>query len=94
MDTFKVKISKDALKDLKRLPHPILEKLNSWISDVENCGLLSTHNSSGIHDEPLHGQMSSQRSIRLNRSYRAIYSLVNEVENYVVIDEVSKHHYH
>ena len=48
----------------------------------------------GHHDEPLKGSRRGQRSIRLSKSYRAIYqeyqsSLVIEV----FINEVHKHEY-
>lgn len=48
----------------------------------------------GFHDEPLKGDRKGQRSIRLNRAYRAIYvvSKGGAVE-LVSVEEVSKHDY-
>ena len=57
-------------------------------------GLLETRKISGFHDEPLRGDRFSQRSIRLNRAYRAIY-IVDEYEKIVTVKviEVNKHEY-
>jgi proteic killer suppression protein len=57
-------------------------------------GLMETKKISGFHDEPLRGERINQRSIRLNRSYRAFY-IVNEEEKKVIVTviEVNKHEY-
>ena len=48
----------------------------------------------GYHDEPLKGMRAGQRSIRLSKSYRAIYELKREREcSCVSIEEVHKHDY-
>ncbi len=48
----------------------------------------------GYHDEPLKGQRRGQRSVRLNRSYRLIYTQADHGELVVVgIQEVNKHDY-
>lgn len=48
----------------------------------------------GLHDEPLKGQRKGQRSVRLNRAYRAIYVERSDgpVELVEVI-ETNKHEY-
>lgn len=46
----------------------------------------------GYDDEPLHGDRRGQRSVRLNKSYRAIYIETNEGLELLVI-EVNKHEY-
>jgi proteic killer suppression protein len=49
---------------------------------------------SGFHDEPLKGKRAGQRSIRLSRSYRAIYRTVrDETLLFVCVEEVTKHAY-
>jgi proteic killer suppression protein len=90
----KVFIVKKAEKDLNRLPFYILEKLYSWIEQVELYGIQEVRKIPGHHDEPLKGSRRGQRSIRLSKSYRAIYqeyqsSLVIEI----FINEVHKHEY-
>jgi proteic killer suppression protein len=71
-----------------------VENLLYWAKCIEITGLLETRKISGYHDEPLRGNRINQRSIRLNRSYRAIY-IVDENEKIVTIKviEVNKHEY-
>lgn len=46
----------------------------------------------GFHDEPLKGTRQGQRSIRLNRSYRAIYiETMDGTVELVKVVEVTKH---
>ena len=46
----------------------------------------------GYHDEPLRGKRAGQRSVRLSRSYRAIY--MEEMDKVLVkVLEVNKHEY-
>jgi len=48
----------------------------------------------GLHDEPLKEDRQGQRSIRLNRAYRAIYVERDEGEvELVEVIEVNKHEY-
>ena len=48
----------------------------------------------GFHDEPLKGKRSGQRSIRLNKAYRAIYTIGQDGGVEIVeVHEVSKHEY-
>ena len=61
---------------------------------VEEGGIRETRMHKGFHDEPLKGKRSGQRSIRLNRAYRAIYreQASGEIELIEVL-EVNKHEY-
>ena len=72
-DIFDVTIARSALKDLKKVPLPISRKLQGWIDDVGHHGLKEIRKIPGYHDEPLKGKRVGQRSIRLSRSYRAIW---------------------
>lgn len=93
-DIFNVKLSTTAKKDLKKIPLPILLKLEAWIEDVGNRGLSEVRKTPGYHDEPLKGKRKGQRSIRLSIAYRAIYIINQEgVVNFVEIKEVNKHEY-
>jgi proteic killer suppression protein len=48
----------------------------------------------GYHDEPLHGEWKGYRSIRLNRSYRAVYSIQDDAFlEFVLVETVTKHEY-
>jgi toxin HigB-1 len=47
-----------------------------------------------LHDEPLTGDRKGQRSIRLNKAYRAIYLEGQRKELHIIsIIEVNKHDY-
>lgn len=81
-------------KDLRKVPAHIELKLLSWARAVETQGLETVRRMPGYHDEPLKGTRSGQRSIRLNRSYRAIYEVTEQANVQIVeIKEVTKHDY-
>lgn len=94
MDIYQVEISKKAQLALMQLPTHIVFKLQMWIAGINNHGLHEMRKIPVYHDEPLKGKRNGQRSIRLNRAYRAIY-----VENtdgtiqFIEIIEVNKHDY-
>jgi proteic killer suppression protein len=88
-----VDLSKVA-KRLKKLPDHIREKLFSWEALVHEKGMLIVRKHPAFNDEPLKGNRKGQRSIRLNRSWRAIYE-ENENGEVIIIEvqEVHKHDY-
>lgn len=88
-----VTISRRAMKDLRTLPSYIVDKLETWIDAVEGDSLEEVRKISGYHDEPLKGDRKGQRSIRLSKSYRAIYVIVKDKVEFVRIEEISKHEY-
>jgi len=88
-----VVISDRAQKDVRKLPKYIVAKLLSWVESVELEGLENVRKISGYHDEPLKGDRKHQRSIRLNRAYRAIYIILYGEIEFVRIEEVTKHDY-
>lgn len=93
-DIIDVKLSKKALKDLKKLPLPIVIKLQAWIDEIGHSGLSTVRKIPGYHDEPLKGKRIGQRSIRLNKAYRAIYVIdKNQLLQFIEIIEVNKHEY-
>jgi proteic killer suppression protein len=92
LDIFAVKISKRAMKDFDKVPLYIAIKLQSWIMNVGMHGLRATQAINGFRDELLKGDREGQRSIRLNRAYRAIYIIERE-ECWLEIIEVMKHEY-
>ncbi|MBP9673550.1 MAG: type II toxin-antitoxin system mRNA interferase toxin, RelE/StbE family [Bacteriovoracaceae bacterium] len=83
-----------AQKQLRKIPDYIGMRLNTWISSVEEEGLEETRKIKGFHDEPLNGSRTGQRSIRLNKSYRAIYK-ETKGQGIIIIHilEVNKHDY-
>ncbi len=88
-----VQLSKQAKKDLAEMPNHIQQKLRGWVELVEEEGLEEARKVKGFHDEPLKGKRWGQRSIRLNRAYRAIYVVIKEKIEFVSVEEVSKHEY-
>ncbi|MFA6237460.1 MAG: hypothetical protein WC635_09060 [Bacteriovorax sp.] len=81
------------MKDLTSLPGFILDRFQKWVQSVEENGLLEVRKTSGFHDEPLQGKRLGFRSIRLNRSYRAIYIIRGDSLEFVEVCEVNKHDY-
>ena len=66
----------------------------AWIGAVQLDGLEQTRRLPGYHDEPLHGEWKGYRSIRLSRSYRAIYTIQDDSSlEFVLVETVTKHEY-
>lgn len=82
---------KDKLElNFKKLPKHIVAKLAAWVDAVVS----EVRKISGFHDESLKGKRKGQRSIRLSKSYRAIYVINKDGQMEVVeIIEVNKHDY-
>ncbi len=89
-----VVFTKQALKAADKAPWHIQEKLALWAKSVANYGLISVQQIPGYHDEPLKGKRTGQRSIRLSRQWRAIYT-INEDNTIqlVTVIEVMAHDY-
>ncbi|MFH1018900.1 MAG: hypothetical protein V1798_12090 [Pseudomonadota bacterium] len=89
-----VRLSKRVRKDLWKVPGHVVDKLETWVDAVERNGLEEVRKLPGYHDEPLHGSRTGERSIRLSRSYRAIYVVFREgTVEMASVEEVSKHDY-
>jgi len=94
MTETQVVLTKSAEKEVKKLPRNIQEALLAWIDQVTTEGLQETRKISGYHDEPLKGDRKGQRSVRLNKAYRAIYVQTENGEiELVTVIEVNKHKY-
>lgn len=89
----RVEITKRAGKQLRKVPDHIKVNLMIWVAAVELDGVEEVRKLPGYHDEPLQGIRTGQRSIRLSRSYRAIYQVKKDVIEFVSVEEVSKHDY-
>ena len=90
----KVIVSRNALKQLRKIPSHIAIRLATWVAAVEEESLEEIRKIKGYHDEPLTGSRKGQRSIRLNIAYRAIYEVRKDGSiEFVSIEEVSKHDY-
>ncbi len=76
------------------MPDVIARKFRIWVALVEESGIRETRKHKGFHDEPLKGKRQGQRSVRLNRAYRAIYVERETGEvGLLEILEVNKHEY-
>lgn len=94
LDIFIVVLTKRAKRDLLKVPGYIARKLQSWVDNIECDGLNEVRKIPGYHDEPLKGERSGQRSIKLNKAYRAIY-MIDENSGVEIVEvlEVNKHAY-
>lgn len=81
-------------REFRWLPHFVVKNLFAWAKEVSLKGIREVRKMSGYHDEPLHGDRQGQRSIRLSRSYRAIY--IENTEGPItllIVEEITKHGY-
>lgn len=94
MSIFRVELSRQAKKDLRKVPVYIVDKLDTWIDAVERQGIEAVRKIPGYHDEPLQGKRWGQRSIRLSHQYRAVYvTMSDNLVEFAQIEEVNKHDY-
>lgn len=88
-----VEVAISVKKNLHKVPLPIKKKLFTWVTAVEERGINEVRNVPGYQDEPLKGDRQGQRSIRLNKQWRAIYRIINKKIEFVLIEEVTPHDY-
>ncbi|HEY9687603.1 MAG TPA: type II toxin-antitoxin system RelE/ParE family toxin [Coleofasciculaceae cyanobacterium] len=86
-------ITRAARKGLENAPDHVRDKFADWVDTVQNFGLSLTRHGPSFHDEPLQGKRQGQRSIRLNRQWRAIYTETEEQTIIVTVLEVTAHDY-
>lgn len=87
-----VYLSKRALKNIRKLPRPILVNFDLWVEIIENEGLEAIQSIRGYRDHSLVGKRKGQRSSSLSRSWRVVYRLGQE--NNLTIVEVLEIHHH
>lgn len=80
-------------RQLENLPKFIGDKFFGWVCEVERVGLQQVRKVPGYHDEPLKGVLNGLRSIRLSRSYRAYYRIMNDHAKFVKVERIDKHEY-
>jgi proteic killer suppression protein len=93
---------KKAIVKAKRVPKEVTAALLAWVAAVELVGLPEVRKIPGYHDEPLKGDRKGERSVRLNKQWRAIYveSAPSESKDgqqqiivTVIVTEVTPHAY-
>lgn len=90
----RVRITKFAEKQLRKLPRHIQEAAYAWVRAIGLDGLQNTRRIPGYQDEPLKGDRRGQRSVRLSRAYRLIYEEHDGGHLILVtVLEVNKHEY-
>lgn len=89
----RVDITRQAQKQLAKVPAQIKRQLLAWALDVETNGLEQARKVPGYHDEPLKGDRAGQRSVRLNRQWRAIYVIKSDGVQFVSVEEITPHKY-
>jgi proteic killer suppression protein len=94
MEVLRIEISKSARGQLGKMPYSIQDSFLKWVDRIEKIGIQETRKIRGYHDEPLTGDRKGQRSVRLNRAYRAIYiqRILGEIMILEVL-EINKHRY-
>ena len=88
-----VQVDISVKKNLHKIPLPIKKKLFTWVAAVEERGVTEVRKTPGYHDEPLKGNRRGQRSIRLNKQWRAIYRIIDNKIEFILIEEVTPHDY-
>lgn len=89
-----VELTSSAEKKLRKMPRQIVFKLRTWVTQVELMGIRRVMLIKGYHDEPLLGDREGQRSIRLNKAYRAFYRRRKNGEIEIIeVFDVNKHKY-
>jgi toxin HigB-1 len=87
-----VEYSKKFSKQYRIIPNRIQKSVEVWLFTIKRIGVMETRKLKGYHDEPLQGKRFGQRSIRLSKTYRLIYS-ISKTENKLILLEVNKHEY-
>ena len=88
-----VLLSLSVQKQLRKADARVRTKLLSWVAAVEKSGLEVVRAIPGYHDEPLSGQRKGQRSVRLNKHWRAIYVVEGNEVRVALVVEVIPHSY-
>jgi proteic killer suppression protein len=86
-------ITRTARKGLAKAPHHIQDKLKIWMLTVQQFGVVTARKLPSYHDEPLKGERQGQRSIRLNKQWRAIYTEDDNQQITLTLLEVTPHDY-
>jgi addiction module RelE/StbE family toxin len=86
--------SKQAQKDLNKVPRVILRSYETWARMIEAHGTGVLRKFPGYHDELLQGEWRGYRSSRLNLKWRVIYQISHSGEIEIVsVIRVTAHDY-
>ena len=62
MNIYRIELTKNAKKDLTKIPIFIKDKLLLWVDAVERLGIHQVRKIAGFHDEPLKGDRRAEAS--------------------------------
>lgn len=88
-----VVLTRSARKGLENAPLHVRDKFAAWVKTVRLFGLPIARQAPSFHDERLQGERQGQRSIRLNKQWRAIYTETTSNTIIVTVLEVTAHDY-
>lgn len=83
---------KNIEKTTKKLPKQVLRKYELWKDIVFRHGPEKLKEFPGFHDEKLEGNRCGQRSSRLSKKYRVIYTIEKNIITVYVLD-INPHDY-
>lgn len=86
-------VSNKVIKALEKAPKQVQTKFLLWRQQIKLFGLEAVRHIPSFHDEPLKGKRQGQRSIRLNKQWRAIYEMDSSGTLKVYVLEVTPHDY-
>lgn len=91
----RVVLSKLAAKQLRKAPGQVRNAFDYWVALIAEYGLLQLREIRGFHDEPITiGPHAGQRSVRMNRAWRAFYVIRRDgALELVEVVEINKHVY-
>lgn len=88
-----VHISRTAQKGFDKAPAQVQKKFLAWRRSVQQFGLEAVRVCPGYHDEPLAGKRKAERSVRLSKQWRVIYTAEAGEPVVVTVLEVNAHDY-
>lgn len=83
---WKIQYHRQAVKQIKKLPPQVLEKLDVWVEVATLEGINGLKEFPAFNDEALSGVWKGYRSSRLNLQYRVIYSSDKDILRILVVD--------
>jgi proteic killer suppression protein len=89
----KIQLTGKFKKQIQKVPSHIQEAASVWIESVKEIGLEQTNVAKGYNAEHLKGPRKGQRSVRMNKAYRVIYTVENGEVQVICLLEINKHKY-
>ncbi|MCJ8276626.1 MAG: hypothetical protein HRT44_00035 [Bdellovibrionales bacterium] len=91
--TFDLSAIEKLLKNPKKLPKNIKESFLDWVLFVQYNGLNVAQKTKRFKDHALKGERKGQRSVYLNKQWRAIYEVNNGILTIIIVKEITPHDY-